>query len=141
MSIKTISKIIIAYTLLLFSVHCYADDEEYAIPDELYVIFEESGFDDVELDESMIKGSSLIIIFSDFNLKYNRYLNAVRAVCSEVQKDKDFLNDYEIDEIVAQNLMESVQAVFKDASKNCLLMPKDNNKNFIDDHTIMVKLK
>ncbi|MFJ5358962.1 hypothetical protein [Pectobacterium sp. CHL-2024] len=141
MLIKNLSRIIIAYTLLLFSFNCYAEDEEYAIPDELYAVFEENGFSDIELEESMIKGSSLIIIFADFNLKYDRYLNAVRTVCSEVQKDKDFLNDYEIDEIVAQNLMESVQAVFKDASKNCLLMPKGDNKKFIDDHTIMVRLK
>lgn len=140
MSVKAISKLIIACALL-FSVNGYAEDEVYAIPDELHVVFKENGFKDVELEESMIKGSSLIIIFSDFDIKHDRYVKAINLVCAEVQKNNDLLNDYEIDEVIAQNLMESVQVAFKDASENCLLMPKDNNEKYIDDHTVMTRLK
>ena len=140
MLIKAVNKIIIASALLL-SVNCFAEDEVYAIPDELHAVFKENGFKDVELEESMIKGSSLVIIFSDFDLKHDRYLNAIRLVCSEVQKNNDLLKGYDIEEVIAQNLMESVQATFKDASKNCLLMPKSDNTKFIDDHTVAARLK
>lgn len=140
MLIKAVSKVIIA-SALLFSVNAYAEDEVYAIPDELHAVFKDNGFKDVELEESMIKGTSLIIIFSDFDIKRDRYLQTIRLVCSAVQKDNNLLNDYDIDDVIAQNLMESVQASFKDATKSCLSMPKDNNEKYIDDHTAMTRLK
>ena len=137
---KAVGKIIIA-AALLFSVNSYAEDEVYAIPDELHAVFKENGFKDVELEESMIRGSSLVIIFSDFDLKHDRYLNAIRLVCSEVKKKNDLLKDYDIDEDIDQNIMLLVQATFKYASNNYLLMLLCDTINCIDDHTITARIK
>ncbi|MDX6912293.1 hypothetical protein SJZ84_15830 [Hafnia paralvei] len=117
---------------------CFADFSstvKYTVPDELYSVLENDGFNDTELDEISVENGSLVVMFDSEKLNIPRAYKTIASICDYTKENPSEWDGREFTTIEVMPFLQSVRLIFDGGIKSCLKIPFNAKKETIASFT------